>query len=213
MRRTIKIIVADDQSLFRKGVRSALASRNDIIVIGEAENGQDLLQKLEYLQPDIIILNINMPILNGVETLPILKKKYPAIKVIILSFVSDPGIIRHMMEQGANAYLTKDAGSEEINEAILACHKNWLYINETVRNALTNMVVGIPEKPPFTYTTKELKILKFLRNRKTTNEIGVEVDLTQRSVEALIDRLKAKTATKSVEELIGFAINNKLIES
>lgn len=213
MGRNIKIIIADDQSLFRKGVRNVLASRNDIIIIGEAENGQDLLQILEYLQPDIIILNINMPVLNGVETLPILKKEYPAIKIIILSFVNDPGIIRHMMEQGASAYLTKDAGSEEINEAILACHKNWFYINETVRNALTYMVVGIPEKPPLTYTSKELKILKFLQNRKSTNEIGVEVELTQRTVEALIDRLKAKTATKSVEALIEFAINNKIIES
>jgi DNA-binding NarL/FixJ family response regulator len=148
----IKVIVTDDMSLFRTGVINSLAKKDDITIIGEAVNGQDLFQKLEYLQPDIIILNIQMPVLDGLDTLPILKKKYPAIKVIILSFLNQPEIICHMVKLGANAYVTKESGSEEIYEAILGCHKNWFFINDTVRNAMANIKFEISQKPPYTYS-------------------------------------------------------------
>lgn len=207
----IKIIITDDQSIFRTGIRNSLATKNDIVIIAEAVNGQDLLDKLEYLQPDIILLNIQMPVLDGLDTLPILKKKYPAIKVIILSFLNQPEVICQMIKLGANAYVTKERGADEVYEAILFCHKNWLYINDLVRNALTDTKVVIPENPPYTYTIKEINILKLLDQGKTISEIGIEINLMETTVKAFIDRLKSKTNTRSVETTIEFARSNKII--
>lgn len=208
----IKIIITDDHRLFRTGVRNGLANKRGIEIIGEAENGQDLLQKLEYLKPDIIILNIQMPVMDGLTTLPILKKRYPAIKVIILSMHSDPSVICRMIELGANTYLTKDAGSDEIYETILVCHKNWFFINHTVRNAIINKKIERQTGSAHTFTEKEIRILKLLYKGEKTKEIGVEVDLSYRTVEAIIDKLKTKTGCKSIEALIEFAVKNKIIE-
>lgn len=204
----IKIIITDDHRLFRSGVRTSLTKKNDIDIIGEAEHGLDLLNKLIYLQPDIIILGISMPVMNGVETLPILKKRYPGIKVIILTMHNDPAMICRMIELGANAYLTKESGSEKIYEAILACHKNWFFINDTVRYALTGTT------PEYTggYSDKEIQLLKSLQGGKTINNIGDEVDLSPRTVSAIIDRLKTRTGSKSIEALIEFAVENKIID-
>ena len=200
----IKVIVTDDHSLFRRGVINSLASKTDISVIGEAENGHDLLQKLEYLKPDFIILGIQMPIMDGMTTLPILKKRYPAIKVIILSMHSDPSVILHMIELGANTYLTKDAGSSEIYEAILACHKNWFFINETVRNAIINKKVANQIVSTYQFTEMEIRILKLLQKGNNIKEISIVINLSTRTVEAVINKLKKHTDTKSIEGLLAF---------
>jgi DNA-binding NarL/FixJ family response regulator len=131
----IKIIITDDHSLFRSGVIKCLAGKPGIEIIGEAENGLHLLKLLEHVQPDIILMGITMPVMNGEKAMPIVRKKYPALKVIILTMHNDYNMICRMVELGANAYLTKETGAEEIYNAILACHKNWFYINHTVRRA------------------------------------------------------------------------------
>src|SRR5262245_18390788 len=128
----IKIILCDDHKLFRWGVRNALSRRKEIEIISEAENGQDLLDQLETLRPDLVIMGISMPVMDGIHTLPILRKKYPALKVIILSMHNDHSVICRAIELGANTYLTKEADSEEIYQAIIGCSKTWLYINERV---------------------------------------------------------------------------------
>src|SRR5919202_3701002 len=114
----IKVIITDDHALFRTGVKTSLANRKDIQMIGEAENGMQLLNLLKHIKPDIILLDIQMPIMDGLTTLPEVKKLYPDIKVIMLSMHNDPSMITKMMEIGANSYLTKDSDSEKIYEAI-----------------------------------------------------------------------------------------------
>jgi DNA-binding NarL/FixJ family response regulator len=132
---TIKIIHADDHKLFRMGVKSTLSPCTDIEYLGEAENGKQLLDMLETLQPDIIILNIQMPVMHGLETLPVIKEKYPWIKVIMLSMHNDAKMVRKLIELGANAYLTKEAGSKDIIKAIYACKEKWFYLTQTALDA------------------------------------------------------------------------------
>lgn len=208
----IKIIITEDMPLFRSGIVSAMAKKDDIDIIGEAVNGQDLLDKLEYLHPDIILLNIQMPVLDGLDTLPILKNKYPAIKVIILSYLNDYGVIRRMMTLGANSYVTKECGSEDIYKAILYCHKDDYFFNKTVVDALLNKKKEYGPNPDYSYSQKDLIILKLLKKGKTIQEIAPEVGLMSKTVEAIIDRLKINTATQTVEALIKYAAKNKIIE-
>ena len=120
----IKVLITDDHEIFRRGVKTGLAKRRDIEFIGEAENGQDLLTQLEYLEPDVILLDISMPVMDGQAALPIIKERFPAVKVIMLTMHNDPVVIATMMSLGANSYLTCESSSENIYEAILSCYKN-----------------------------------------------------------------------------------------
>lgn len=131
----IKIIHADDHTLFRSGVRNALKTREDIEFIGEAGNGQELLDLLELIIPDIIILNMTMPVMNGLEALPKLREKYPDLKVIVLSMHTDPQIITKMMRLGANSYLTKNVSADTIYEAIQCVYQYKYYYSEAIKSA------------------------------------------------------------------------------
>ncbi len=111
---TIKVAIADDHHLFRAGVRASLSSRKDIQMVGEAENGMQLLNLLKHMRPDVILLDIQMPIMDGYATLPEIKKLHPDIKVIMLSMINDASMITRMMEIGANSYLTKESDAETI---------------------------------------------------------------------------------------------------
>ena len=114
----IKVAIADDHALFRTGVKTTLQGRKDIQMVAEAENGMQLMNLLRHIQPDVVLLDIEMPIMDGLTTLPEIKKLYPGIKVIMLSFHNDHSVISKMMEIGANSYLAKESGAEMIYEAI-----------------------------------------------------------------------------------------------
>src|SRR5690349_10293285 len=134
--RPIKVAIADDHALFRAGVRTALAARKDIEMIAEADNGMQLLNLLKHVEPDVILLDIQMPIMDGITTLPEIRKLYPEVKVIILSMHNDHSMISKLMEVGANSYLTKNSDSETIYEAIKTCYEQEFYFNELTNKAL-----------------------------------------------------------------------------
>src|ERR1043165_5355907 len=136
----INVIIADDHVLYRAGVKAALSSKKDIKVIAEADNGSHLLNLLKAIQPDVILLDIQMPIMDGIATLPELKKLYPGIKIIMLTMMDDQSMITKLMELGANSYLTKTSDSEIIYEAIKTCYEQEYYFNSLTNKALlTNL--------------------------------------------------------------------------
>lgn len=212
----VKVIICDDHALFRSGVKIALAHHKDVEIIAEAENGQMLLNTLKAFQPDVILLDITMPILNGIETLPEVKRLYPDVKVIMLTMHNDHSMIAKLMEIGANSYLTKDSDSDTIYEAIITCHKNEYYFN-----ALTNMALidGLKTKRhsdsglniDAQLNEKEVHILKLMCEEKSTKEIADMVDLSPRTVEAIRDKLRAKTGAKSMAGLVLFAVKNGIL--
>jgi DNA-binding NarL/FixJ family response regulator len=212
----IKVIICDDHALFRSGVKIALSHKKDIDIMAEAENGQQLLNTLKAFQPDVILLDITMPIMNGIDTLPEVKKLYPDVKVIMLTMHNDHSMIAKLMEIGANSYLTKDSDSETIYEAIKSCHENEYYFN-----ALTNMALidGLKSKRnndsnlniDAQLNEKEVHILKLMCEEKSTKEIADMVDLSPRTVEAIRDKLRAKTGAKSMAGLVLFAVKNGIL--
>jgi DNA-binding NarL/FixJ family response regulator len=207
----IKIIITDDHRIFRQGVINGLAAKTDIEIIAEAEHGLDLLEKLKYLKPDIIILGINMPIMDGITALPILKQKYPGIKIIMLTMYDDPSMICKAITLGANAYLTKTTECDEIYKAILACRENWLYITELIINALQQSSPAYLKNGKPGFNMREIQILKLLTLRKTVQDIASEIDLSERTVEAIINRIKVKAKVESQVELVKYAEEMDLI--
>ena len=135
----IRVIITDDHALYRAGVKTSLSFRKRIKVIGEAENGLRLLELLKTVQPDVILLDIQMPVMDGMATLPEVKRLFPDIKVIILSFMDDQSMITKVMELGANAYLPKTSDPEVIFEAIQTCFEQGYYHNTYTARSLHNV--------------------------------------------------------------------------
>lgn len=214
----IKVIIADDHVLYRGGVKNALSFKKDIKFLAEADNGAHLLNLLKGIQPDVILLDIQMPVMGGIETLPEIKKLYPGIKVIMLTMVEDQSMITKLMELGANSYLTKTSDSEIIYEAIKTCYEQEFYFNSLTNKALlNNLRQKIPssiklQQEDATLSDKEITVLRLMCEEKSTREIAEAVDLSPRTIEAIRDKLKTKTGAKSTAGLIMFAVKNKLLE-
>ena len=212
----IKVAIADDHALFRAGVKTFLSTRKDIQMVAEAENGMQLLNLLKHIQPDVVLLDIQMPIMDGLTTLPEIKKLYPDIKVIMLSMHNDHSMITKMMEIGANSYLTKESDSETIYQAIRTCYEQEFFFNELTNKALLN---GLRTKrpaeasmPEVHLTDKEVTILRLMCEEKSTKEIADMVDLSPRTVEAIRDKLKTKTGVKSMAGLVMYAVKAGIVE-
>lgn len=214
----INVIIADDHVLYRAGVKAALSTKKDIKVIAEADNGSHLLMLLKAIHPDVILLDIQMPIMDGIATLAELKKLYPEIKVIMLTMMDDHSMITRLMELGANSYLTKTSDSEIIYEAIKTCHEQEYYFNALTNKALLNNLRQkhpvLPEKiaqEEARLSEKEITVLKLMCEEKSTREIAQAVELSPRTVEAIRDKLKTKTGSKSTAGLIMYAVKHKLL--
>lgn len=212
----IRVAIADDHALFRAGVKTSLSSRKDIQMVAEAENGMQLLNLLKHIQPDVLLLDIQMPIMDGLTALPEVKRLYPDVKVIMLSMHNDHSVITRMMEIGANSYLTKDSDSEMIYQAIKTCYEQEFYFNDLTNKALLNgLRMKRPveqEVPDVSLNEKEVTILKLMCEEKSTREIAAAVDLSPRTVEAIRDKLKTKTGAKSLAGLIMYAVKAGIVE-
>ncbi len=215
----IKVIIADDHVLYRAGVKTALSAKKDLKIIGEADNGQHLLTLLKNIQPDVILLDIQMPIMDGIAALPEIKKNWPHLKVIMLTMMDDHSMITKLMELGANSYLSKTSDSEVIYEAIKTCFEQEYYFNALTNKALLNNLkqrtVALPQKmvqEDVKLTEKEIIILQLMCDEKSTKEIAEAVDLSPRTVEAMRDKLKVKTGAKNTAGLIMYAVKHKLIK-
>lgn len=217
--RVINVMIVDDHVLYRTGVRTTLSTKKDIKVIGEADNGLHLLNMLKGgPQPDVILLDIQMPVMDGIATLPELKKLYPDIKVVMLTLLDDHSVVARLMELGANSYLVKTSDAEIIYEAIKTCFKQEYYFNMLTNKAMLNNLrqstqssFQVPQEDA-KLNEKEITVLQLMCEEKTTREIAEAVNLSPRTIEAIRDKLKAKTGAKSTAGLILFAVKNKLLK-
>jgi DNA-binding NarL/FixJ family response regulator len=213
----IRVAIADDHILFRAGVKTALTMHKDIRMVAEADNGMQLLNLLKHITPDVILLDIQMPIMDGITTLPEIKKLYPEVKVIMLTMHNDHSMISKLMELGANAYLTKNSDSEVIYEAVKTVFEQEYFFNQLTNKALIDGLrhkrqVEANAPSDAKLTDKEITILKMMCEEKSTKEIADLVDLSPRTVEAIRDKLKTKTGAKSMAGLVMYAVKSGIIK-
>ena len=218
MNEPIRVIIADDHVLYRAGVKTALSTKKDVKVVAEADNGMHLLTMLKMVPADVILLDIQMPIMDGIATLPEIKKLYPDVRIIMLTMMDDHSMITKLMEIGANSYLTKTSDSEIIYEAIKTCFEQEYYFNSLTNKALlTNLKQRNDITPQrmiqqeANLNDKEILILKLMCEEKSTKEIADIVDLSPRTVEAIRDKLKVKTGAKSTAGLIMYAVKHRIL--
>jgi len=176
MEDVIKVVICEDHTLFMKGVQYSLSHKPNISFIGEAENGWKLLQLLKHVTPDVILLDINMPVMDGKAALLQIKKNYPDIKVIMLTMHDEPSTIVNMMRIGANAYLVKNCGEQKIYDAIVSCHKTGKYLDDMTSGVLLSQIQGkIPEIEENIITTTSIQNVQSENlESKTTFEVDMK---------------------------------------
>jgi DNA-binding NarL/FixJ family response regulator len=212
----IKVAIADDHKIFRDGIKMALTGKEYLKIIWEAEDGKDLIHKMKIKLPDVLLMDIRMPEMDGINAISILRKEYEAVRIIVLTMYDDQEMIAKMMEMGANAYLTKTTDPEEIYNAILTCMNDDFYFNDLLNKAV---LMKLQQKKttrqffpnPATFNEKELNILRLLAQDKTTEEISKEVYLSPRTVETIRQNMKTKVGAKTIAGLVIYGMRNKLI--
>jgi DNA-binding NarL/FixJ family response regulator len=215
---TITISLIDDQQLFRKGLAELIKSVPDFTLVSEAENGKDFINQLEAgaQLPNIALIDMHMPEMNGVELNEVLQKKYPSIKVIVLSVYDQERFIGKMVEAGVCGYLTKNCEIEELKLAIYSTHKNGFYFNQTtvlaMRKASQYKSTDIKNinHIAIELTEREKEILILLCKELTNNEIAEKLFISTRTVEGHRNNLLQKTGCKNSAGLVIFAIRNGL---
>lgn len=209
----ITIAIADDYKIFRDGLKVGLNADENLEVIFEADNGADLLTAMERHTPDVIIMDLKMPIMDGMEATKEVKKKFPDCKILVVTMYDDDKFIVHLMEIGANGYLLKNEDAKEIRKSVYSVYENGYYFNDLVNKALLKKLVSKGNlKPSFNVnvelTERELEVLKLICDEKTAAEIGKELFLSPRSVEGIRQRLIEKVGVRNTAGLVMFAVKN-----
>lgn len=215
----IQVAIADDHKIFRDGIKLALSNRERIKIIWEAENGKELLHKISIKKPDVLLMDIRMPEIDGINAIELLRKEHDDVKIIVLTMYDDQQTISKMMENGANAFLTKTTDPDEIYHAILTCMNDEFYFNQLVNNAVMGKLMQkkrarnqYDDKEEITFSEKELKILQLLGDDKTTDEISKMVFLSPRTVETIRQNMKNKVGAKTIGGLLVYSMRKKMIE-
>ncbi|MFN8275967.1 MAG: response regulator transcription factor [Chitinophagales bacterium] len=211
---SIKLLVADDHRLFRAGLITILKGINGVEILGEANDGEELLRLLQVERPDMVLLDINMPQKNGYDVLAVMKKKYARVKVIVVSMYESDSHILTAIESGASGYLHKNAEPDEIEIALNSVDETGFYFNDKVSKAMLSRVLkGKQLRPVFSdlggqLTDSEVEVLKLVCDGLTSAEIGERTFRSTRTVESIRNELIRKTGAKNVAGLVVFAIAN-----
>lgn len=213
----IRVALADDHELVRAGLRQILEATDDVEVILEASNGQELLEKLKKYKVDVVLLDMEMPVMDGSDTLPEVLNAHPGVKVVILSMHQSNAFIVSMMEKGASGYLLKDMPPSEVLKALRIVHNEGIYFNAKVSRALLGALPGsrfaIESGGPVreTLNERELEVLRYICDECTTGEIAEKMFLSPKTIEGYRTQLLEKTGAKNVAGLAIFAVRNNLV--
>jgi len=214
----INVAIADDQTLFRKGMAALIGSFAQMTMLFEAENGRELLELCEKaeVKPDIIVLDLSMPELNGLETLKILKEKYADIRVVILTVHEAENFILATIQAGANGYLAKNAEPEEVELALREVFKNDFYFTmpmlEIMRKGVVRKAQSLNLDQENKLTTRETEVLQLICKQLSSSEIAERLFLSNRTVEGHRNNLLLKTGSRNTAGLVLYALKHRLID-
>ena len=215
MRDAYRIVLADDHAMFRKGVGRILKDVDGLQVVGEAGDGLELLNLLNSIEVDMVVLDISMPNLRGVEAAREIKSLHPDIKILFLTMYNDPEYFYHALSAGASGYLLKEDADEELLSAIKTIRKGKVYISPIITSDLPNQLGRFyteGQDPVFeTLTRREKEVLKLIAEGKTSKEIADLFYISARTVQHHRANLMSKLKIKTTAELVKYAIKKGLV--
>lgn len=214
----IRVAVVDDHEMFRKGIIGILVESEQFTVTLEAANGQEFLDKLESTAVDVALLDLEMPVLSGMDACKIAREKSPDLKILILTMHKTPHFMVHMMENGANGYLVKESGPEELEDAIVKVHETGYYFSDAVSRAMLQRLDGgskkiqkIEENLHSELSSREQEVLELICQELTTPEIAEKLYLSPRTVEGYRKQLLEKTGTRNTAGLVIWAVRQGIV--
>jgi two-component system response regulator DegU len=216
----MKVAIVDDHQLFRKSLAHLLNSFDDIEVVFQANNGRDFLDKLNEFKIDLVLLDIQMPEMDGYQTCRVLRDKYPDIFVLIISQLTTKESIHKVMELGAHGFFTKNSDPEQLQGAILSVKENGYYFGQELGNIIRAVMLWENKKPEDNgsividedlLTTREIEIIKFVSNGSSSKEISDMLKINVRTVESHRRHILEKTKAKNFIGVVIFALKHQLI--
>jgi DNA-binding NarL/FixJ family response regulator len=208
----IRILLADDHAVVRHGFRMILEAQPDMEIVGEAGNGREATRLAEELKPDIVVMDVAMPELNGIEATRRLAASVPHTRVVALSMHKDSVYVREILRAGARGYLLKDSPPGDLLSAVRSVASGQSYLSPAVSNAVLDDYRRHVTNPIDLLTTREREVLQMLAEGKTNKEIAGVLNLSVYTVDAHRGRIMEKLNLHSINDLVRFAVRNGLIE-
>jgi two-component system, NarL family, response regulator NreC len=208
----IRILLADDHAVVRQGFKMILGAQSDMEIVGEAGNGREAVELAENLKPDIVVMDVAMPELNGIEATRRLSTSSPHTRVVALSMHKDNVYVREILRAGARGYLLKDSVAADVVNAIRAVARGESYLSPAVSNAVLDDYRKHVTNPIDLLSSREREVLQMLAEGKTNKEIAVVLNLSVYTVDAHRGRIMEKLNVHSINELVRFAVRNGLID-
>ena len=210
----IRVMIADDHSLIREGLRQLLEFDGSIKVVGEAANGVECLENLEKYDPEVLLLDINMPEMNGIEVLKKLKQNQSKVKVLILTVHNELDYLMNAVDIGVDGYIMKDSESSELKKAIRAVRDGENYIQSSLIPALNNRLMNrdIDKDKVTSLTNRELEVLIQVANGMFNKEIATNLNISERTVKNHISNIFKKIEVSDRTQAAVFAIKNNKIK-
>lgn len=207
----IRLIIIDDHPVIREGIKLILTNESDIELVAVVENGLDLLKTLETIETDVILMDINMPGMNGIDATQCVKKNYPNIKVLCYSQYDEKRFVKQIIKRGANGYLLKNASARELIKAIKMVFNGGIYLSEALPN-----IFGEKPKRRSNYlfpklTTREKDVLNEICAEKNNNEIAETLFISHNTVETHRSNLLLKVGVRNTAGLVKWAIQNEIV--
>jgi len=209
-----KILLVDDHKILRDGIRSLVKGYDDIEVIGEASDGKTALQMVKELLPDLVVMDISMPDMNGIDATRKIQNEHPDVKVIALSMHHDKQFVSEIFRAGASGYLIKDSAFDELDHAIRVVMSGKTYINPQIASLVVESLVSQSSTPhPQSFsllTEREREVLQLIAEGRSTKQIAFDLSVSSKTVESHRRQVMGKLNIRSVAELTKFAIREGL---
>jgi len=209
---TIKILLADDHTIVRQGLKLILASQPDMSVVGEASNGREVVELASKLRPDIILLDVAMPELNGIEATRRMMEANPRVRILVLSMHKEAVYVREILKAGARGYLLKDVIDAELLNAVRAVARGDGYVSPAVSGALLSDYRQNVTDPADLLTKREREVLQLIAEGKTNKEVATHLNLSVYTVDSHRGKIMEKLNLHSTGELVRFAIKHGLAD-
>jgi DNA-binding NarL/FixJ family response regulator len=209
----IRIVIADDSPIFLGGIHLMIAKQKELRLAAEACDGKELLQLVKQEKPDIVITDIEMPVMNGIEATKILKAEFPAIGILALTMYGEDHFIKDMLEAGADGYLLKNASKEEVLTAVKAVYEGHNYFCNATTPRMAKMISHanmLSKQPKVEFTEKETDIIRLICEQYGSKEIADKTSLTYRTVEKYRAIILEKTQSKNMAGVVVYAIRHGL---
>jgi DNA-binding NarL/FixJ family response regulator len=208
----IRILLADDHAVVRHGFKMILSAQSDMEIVGEAGNGREAVDLAAELRPDVVVMDVAMPELNGIEATRRLTAANPHARVLALSMHKDSVYVREILRAGARGYLLKDSGPADLVAAVRAIASGEGYLSPAVSDAVLNDYRKHVTNPIDLLSSREREVLQMLAEGKTNKEIAVVLNLSVYTVDAHRGRIMEKLNLHSINELVRFAVRNGLVD-